>query len=434
MLVNTASLRRCPGDVFFFKFSSVLRGTGDVCVQSGYKTVTPIEIANCLQANLRGELSYRGVRVFFGCLAMMAVREAAARSNTRKGRRPCSAPRFRSVELSGLTGLPESVVKREIRILGRLSILSFAETEVVTTKMLLRPENEKLCSYLCGKRSPKRPIPVPRVVLRFVARSGKGAISKTLLAHIVRGLTLKPRTGEICAAGTVKASWIANTFGLSLRSVKAARKELIEMGLISKDTGSFQRKLNRDGAYFVLNLSWADNPKVWQSEGEASPKISPLRVKTHPKIAPPYKDKKTSYESKNQKTKKTPGVCIANEGPKPKLQDVRPEDIKSSSRLHSLYAQAVKARWLVDSESNLLNWFGAAVRAQTVDAKCPVRVFLGIVKSKRWEFITQAQEDRARSALIRIREREERESCLQKFHGPEKSRKTIDDIVKKLKF
>jgi len=392
-----------------------------VCVQSGYKTVTPIEISNCLQAHLKDELSYRGVRVFFGCLAMVAVREAAARSQKRKGRKPCSAPRFQTTELSWLTGLPESAVKRELRILRGLSILAFAETEAVTAKELLHPEYQDLCAKFSGKRSPKRPIPVPRAVLRFIARSGKGALSKTLLAHIVRGLTLKPRTGEISSAGTVKASWIANTFDLSLRSVKAARQELIKMRLISKDTGSFQRKLNRDGAYFQLNLAWTDGRKVARSEGGTPPKSAPRRAASHPKFAPPYKDKKTSYESKNQKTQsralKLTGVCKANQEGEPTLRDVRLEDLKRYSRLKILFRQAVAAKWIRDSEPDFLNWVAAAVRAQTVEAHSPVRVFVGIVRKGRWNFITQAQEDRALAAIVRNRVRRIPENIRGLLHG-----------------
>jgi hypothetical protein len=389
-----------------------------VCVQSGYKTVTPIEIANCLQAHLRDELSWRGVRVFFACLAMVAVREAAARSRKRKGRKPCSAPRFQASELCRLTELSESAVKKEVRRLRKLEIITFTETGAASAKEPLRPENEEFCAKLSGKRSPRRPIPVPRAALRFIARAGKGALSKTLLAHIVRGLTLKPKTGEVSSAGTVKASWIARTFGISPRSVKAGRKELIRMGFISKDTGSFQRKLNRDGAYFRIDLSWTEPRSVKAGEG-ASPRISPRRAETRPVFAPPYKDRKTSYESKTQKTQSRalnlPGVCKATSG-KPTLRDVRLEDLKRYSRLRLLFEDAVGRKWIQNSEASFLNWVAAAVRAQTTEARSPVRVFMAIVKQGRWELITQAQEDRARAAIVRNRKREEGERAPV-FHG-----------------
>lgn len=392
-----------------------------MCIQSGYKTVTPIEIANCLSALARKEISLRGVRVFFGCLAMVAVREAAVRSAARKGRKPCSEVRYQVSELCKLTGLSESAIKGELRSLKRLSILSFSEVKVEIAKKALAG-SEGLCRCLGGSRSPARPIPVPRSVLRFLALCPKASLSETTLAYIVRGLTLKPRTGEIGCAGTVKASWISKTFEISLRSAKSARKTLIELGFISKDTGSFQRKLNRDGAYFRIDLSWTEPRSVKAGEG-ASPRISPRRAETHPVFAPPYKDRKTSYESKNQKTQSRalnlPGVCKANSG-KPTLRDVRPEDLKRYSRLRLLFEEAVARKWIQNSEASFLNWVAAAVRAQTVNARCPVRVFLSIVKRGRWELITQVQEERARSSIIRNRRREEGERS-RVFHGAPES-------------
>jgi hypothetical protein len=302
-------------------------------------------------------------------------------------------------------------VRKEVRSLRRLSILTFTEKAIVTSKDPLSPGNEKLCSELSGRRSPRRPIPVPRAALRFIARSSKGALSKTLLSHIARGLTLKPKTGEICSAGTVKASWIAKTFNISVRSAKAARKELIEAGFISKDTGSFQRKLNRDGAYFRVNLEWTDKREITPAgEQGASPRISPRRAATHPNFAPPYKYRETSYESKNQKTQslhfRPSGVCKANRKGEPTLRDVKPDDLKSFSRLKSLFEQAAAARWIRDSEAGFLNWVAAAVRAQTTKARSPVRVFVAIVRQGRWELITQAQEERARAAILRNRKAE----------------------------
>ena len=50
-----------------------------MCVESGYKTVTATEIGNCISALNRKVISYRAVRVYFGCLALVAMRDAARR-------------------------------------------------------------------------------------------------------------------------------------------------------------------------------------------------------------------------------------------------------------------------------------------------------------------------------------------------------------------
>jgi hypothetical protein len=254
---------------------------------------------------------------------------------------------------------------------------------------------------------------VPRAVLRFLARSRQGALSKTLVAYIVRGLSLERRTGEVRGAGTVKASWISNVFGISVRSVKSARKALIEGGFITKDEASFQRKLNQDGAYFQVNLSW-DGTLGKRSDGKAAvqpnrseslPDFAPPSIENRGIFSPPYKDLKTSYESKNQKTQSKPLKLSrvytgkAGEGSSPMLRDVKLEDLQHFSRVQILFQQAVSAGWMGGTEADLLNWVGAAVRAKTVEARDPVRLFVGIVKRKRWELITQAQEDRARQAI-----------------------------------
>jgi len=246
---------------------------------------------------------------------------------------------------------------------------------------------------------------VPRSVLCFLAASAKASLGKTMLGYVIRGLTIDRESGEIRGAGSVKSSWIADVFGLSLRSVKASRKELIESGFINRDTTSFQRKLNRDGAYFRISLTW--------SETEASkPQFAPPALKKVPEFAPPYKDMKTSYEIKNQKTEtrvlKLSGVCKANEGREPMLRDVRPEDIKSFTRARTLFLQAVNAGWTNGSESDFLNWVAAAVRVNTRHlrnpVRDPVRVFISIVKGRRWKLISQAQEDRARKLIGHYRE------------------------------
>src|SRR5262249_50571338 len=75
------------------------------------------------------------------------------------------------------------------------------------------------------------------------------------LAYIIRGLSFEPETRMLRSRGCIKASWIAEHFGLSLRAVRLARASMIRSGFIAKDSTSFQRKLNRDGSYFEINLA-----------------------------------------------------------------------------------------------------------------------------------------------------------------------------------
>ena len=89
---------------------------------------------------------------------------------------------------------------------------------------------------------------VPRAVLRFIAQNSTGGLIRVMLAYVLRGMSIKAQGGEIASKGRVKASWIAQNFGLSERSVKYAQRKLREFGWIDKDRQSHQCVLNRHGA------------------------------------------------------------------------------------------------------------------------------------------------------------------------------------------
>ena len=409
-------------------------------IRGGYKTQTVTQIVNVLSGYDAGEISLRAMRVYFSTLVSVAAREAAKRSRARVKRRGEVTPRFLSKELSGLTGLSQKVVQKEIRNLKRAGLFSFSESEIVFEKSP-KVGSEDLLLELSGKRSPKRPVPIPRTVLRFLAKSSKASTIKTTLAYVIRGLTIT-RQGEIRGAGSVKATWISDTMNLSERSVRSARSELLALGFITDDEGSTQQKLNRTGAYFSINLDWKGAGKREErvinrggSEGASeSPvaegvppvdnsfrretKFAPLGVKIGVNFAPPYKDLKTLNRSKNQESREIPpnpsGLCMAKtengnrnskQGgglPPPNIRDVRVEDLRSFGRVEELYRQAVKIGLIEASEAGVVNFISAAVRATKVEGDAP-RVFIGILKKKLWNFITQGDEDRALGALRKYR-------------------------------
>ena len=228
-----------------------------------------------------------------------------------------------------------------------------------------------------------------------------------MLGYVCRGLSIDRQGGAIREAGTVKASWLADTLGLSLRSVRYAQAELRRIGWIAKDIGSKQWKLNRHGAWFRISLDWRPSTsggEVFEraSDVSAGIGIAPPRPVFSTPVAPPKEDRKTPSESKNQK----PGVFGTGNGKgqpltrtplaAPTLSNIHIEDLKDRERLRSLHRQAVAHGWLRDCEADTLNFFAAAARARTVPGGDPVRVFVGIVRRRLWHHITQAQEDEAR--------------------------------------
>lgn len=397
-------------------------------IHSGYKTITPVQLANAFSAQERGDITLHALRVYFACFALVAIREAAQRSRRKRHQKPRELARYRIQELERLTGLSPRATKGALRGLNQTGLVRYQEGEIFISTEPLSGSNDLLLE-LSGGRSPKRPIPVPRSMLRFLAHNRKSALTQTAIAYMARGLSLS-RTGKISGKGTVKASWIAELFSLSERAVRYARTELVRLGWIERDTGSYQRKLNRDGAYFSINLDWrftqkpapcasaATTPVDNLSEPLVNPDkegsiFAPLPVEKCMDFAPPYKDRKTSIESKNQKAQQIEparsGVCLKSVGeatrgdlPAATLTNLRTEDFHQFSRLEALYFQAIERSWIKSSEASALDFIAAAVRAREV-GRDAARVFVAIVRRGLWHHITQAQEDRARIALVRFR-------------------------------
>ncbi|MCI0538426.1 MAG: hypothetical protein L0Z50_24735 [Verrucomicrobiales bacterium] len=401
-------------------------------IPSGYKTITPIQIANAVWALSQGLIDAHALRVYFACFELAAIRQAARRYRRKRGEPSKELARYRVAELQRLTKLDKADIRRALRQLEAAGLVAFSEGDVAVTNSPLAGSEELLKELAC-RRSPKRPIPMPRALLRFFAQNRSVALTKTMLAYILRGLAIAPRTGEINAKGTVKASWISVLFNLSERAVKYAQAWLREQGWITPDTDSHQCKLNRHGAYFTINLDWRFAPPPPQSsEAPAPPQSAPLlaAVPTLVKpdnadadsaplayeialaFAPPKEDKETSYEDKNQETQApepcVSGVCLNEKGtapePVPTLHSVLAIDLRRLDRLEELHREAVALGWISSSEANVLNFIAAAVRARDVGEK-PGALFVSLVRRGLWTHITQAQEEYARLALARCRER-----------------------------
>jgi hypothetical protein len=374
-----------------------------VYFQDGYKLISAEHLVGALDALNERVITFRAFRAFIGCFELLAIREAAERSNASRSKK--SQRRFLRSELAHLIGAKEgTTLRRELSALNAVGLLTFTETAIASAGGAARNVE------LLGSRGGKRLVPVPRQVLKFLARCTRPALAKTVIAYLVRGLALE-RSGRIRSAGTVKISWICKLCQMSERAARAARAELIRLGWITKDTGSFQRKLNRDGAYFVINLVW--RRVIKQS--------APLRPEKCTRSAPPIEKPETPYGSKNQKAARPcdgcepqrpalqaqAGVCMANREEileRPTLRNIRLPDLQRLSRLRVLYTQATGAKWLAQSEANFRNFVAAAARATRVDGDS-VRVFVGIVRRGLWHHLTIVDEDRAIGALKRERER-----------------------------
>ena len=78
-----------------------------------------------------------------------------------------------------------------------------------------------------------------------------------------------------------------------------------------------------------------------------------------------------------------------------RLRDVQPEDLGAVGRLLDLHRQAALRGWVSWSEAGRLHVVAAAVHARRVGQE-PCRLFVALLRDRRWEVITQEDEETAR--------------------------------------
>jgi hypothetical protein len=137
---------------------------------------------------------------------------------------------------------------------------------------------------LPGSRSKKgsgggRLVPIPRPMLRYLARNTGRAFIATALGHVLRCLYF--RKGECVSGGYCKSSWVVDTFGVSLRPVKDARAKLIILGFLVPLQAD-QLRLNRFGSPVVVNLGWSPTTESARQSGEGDVKPTNWRSSLPP--------------------------------------------------------------------------------------------------------------------------------------------------------
>jgi len=237
---------------------------------------------------------------------------------------------------------------------------------------------------------------------------------------LIRSLFWHRQRGDYRVDGRTKLSWIAQTFGISRRSVTDAMAKLIELGWL-ETLPSQQYQLNRWGIHVRIVTDWKSPDKnslateqggVGESaspqpdfQGEsASPSLnrsaSLTGTKKTRRLAPRGGAGTAGLSRKEDlgSRKKRPGAVGG-----PSLRDIRPEDLGNTERLLELFEQAVDAGLISGSDAGRLDFFAIAERARA-RAHNPGGLVRWLLVNKRFEFITQADEDAAVARLRALRD------------------------------
>lgn len=302
-------------------------------------------------------------------------------------------PKYGIAEIQALVGGTPRRIGRSLTVLGRLGLVSWSESAVDFSEAMEFAPEKDLSEVLDLVPNHGRLVPVPRRIIRFIAGGQRKVVIATILGHLLRCLYYK---GGLCLPeGTCKASWVADVFGVDVRNVKSARKELLAIGWLLP-IATKQVHLNRFGARFRVNLEWPSRNDI-----SPLPKRSLPPPKTTTGSPPPYKNKKLSTRSEKPETRRSgpAGVFQKPGAEKAKLRNVRMEDLDSAPKLCELFTQAVEEGLVRRSDMDRLNFFAAAEHARAVGTRNPCGLFVAIVRRGLWRYITLSDEDAARRKM-----------------------------------
>src|SRR5712691_9093507 len=214
---------------------------------------------------------------------------------------PDHVPDYTPKELHGLVGgVGGEHLRASLRRLHTLGLITWSSTRLTfaTAPTDLRGV-EDLSDFFTMHQvivNNRRRVPVPRQAVRLIAGGLKASVIATMLGHLLRCLYYREQ--RCVSGGWCKASWIATVFCLDLRSIKAARKHLIDIGWL-RTLHTPQSLCNRWGTYTLISLSWTREALEHAAEDSAAPPSSaspPPSVFCTPGLPPLPKEHREPFQ------------------------------------------------------------------------------------------------------------------------------------------
>lgn len=352
----------------------------------------------------RGIIKLVDLRVWLATFEVLARRCAMG-----EGRKP----RFTFAEFKPLVGgVGGEHTKRSIGRLTSAGLIRWSETSIEhTCTMEAVGEGRSLSETLDLVTNRRRRVPMPRRVVRLLAKSSQSSLIATTLGHALRCLYFRSRA--VRSDGLCKASWIAELFEIDERSVKRARSELAASGLLLLGTAR-QFVLNRYGLPVSFALDWAGD-QSGLSPREQFPTI---------KLPPPMKTGISLPRSENQKLRDPNRNGVRKRTSRgTSLGNVRTQDLTRLESLRVIAQSWARSRGRRLTEQDELLVFMAARHAIRVGRTNPCGLFAWTLRRSEWGYMSLADEDAGRQDLRRVRE-----SSLGRGAG---NRQAIEHLVRK---
>jgi len=356
-----------------------------------------------------GHISKRALRAYFALQEMVERRRYTA-----EDKRGCAA--YGLPELKALVGgrgskTADYALSGDLRRLSELGLVQFTPRSITFAESFdqIAVEDNSGLYAMWGQMHPKtrgRAVPVPRRTLRALAAGFTTADTAYIIAALIRSVFHQTSKGHYTTDGRTKDSWVVETFSLSLKAIRNARKHLGEIGWL-EELPTHQNLRNLYGTHVHVNVDWSpaandvDNPSVGEGRGSGGsatpqPEITAESATPRNRSALPTEDLNTRRLRADAPGPS--GVCTSKGGgktAKPNLRDIQPADLADTDRLLELRRQAIKLGLGFEGEIGERDFLALANRARTRGHR-PAALFFDLISKKRTAFITMADEDEGR--------------------------------------
>ena len=216
---------------------------GSTTIPGGFLLIPARQLLDTWHACRARPLGPADFRAYLACREILG-----RRANAGQGR----GPRFDHLELAGLLGVSPRAARASVGRLTRAGLIRWSADAIAFPGPPADGPAPSPAIDAIGGGLGK--IAIPRRLLRYLAKGASPAVLATAISALFR--CLSRRKAGFDGRGRFKASWVARAFGLDIRSVKAARRRLIDLGWLAPEV-SGQLSENRWGRAYRIDLGWA---------------------------------------------------------------------------------------------------------------------------------------------------------------------------------
>ena len=360
-------------------------------IEGGYRRISVVQLCMSWSLYRSARITRRDLRVWFACHELQERRCMVERGGQVS---------FTAEEIGAVCGgLAAGDVRASLRSLEQSALLKARKSKMVfarSTTELAEADQGSSTEMLSCITNRRRVIRVPRRLARALAEGMSKALIATVYAHLIRCVYFQAAKSRYRVDGRCKASWIAETFGLSERAVVTARRKLVELGWLVVLESS-QWELNRYGLRLVVELDWAVRPVTPRRVSSCPPRETAGRTSCPRANSTLLRKNRTlgtrpSGIGVRRRTKRRRGCW-------PGVLEVR--DLREPDRLEAVWQRLVKRRAVGSSQADKATLFAAAAHALRVSTANPCGLFYAILRDELWHHASLADERAGRLTLER---------------------------------